>query len=108
MKRILSTALLFLALTITAFAAPLPAQARAHNDVLVHGRVNLTGLAQALSHVDNPTAIQHLQQNLDGYTAILCSFECLINYAVARIRERREHHNEQLAALREALRERKG
>jgi hypothetical protein len=31
----------------------------------------------------------------------LCSFECLINYAVTRIRERREHHNEQLAALRD-------
>jgi hypothetical protein len=40
--------------------------------------------------------------------AEFCSFECMIEFALARIRERREQHNAQLAELRQKLRARKG
>jgi hypothetical protein len=48
------------------------------------------------------------QPDSTPYRTPLCSFECLINFAVARIRERREHHNQQLITLRKALRESQG
>ena len=38
---------------------------------------------------------------------MFCSFECMIEFALARIRERREHHNAQIAELRQKLRTQK-
>ena len=35
--------------------------------------------------------------------ARFCSFECMIVFAVDRIRLRRQHHNEQIAELREQV-----
>lgn len=48
----------------------------------------------------DPLMLEHA-----GERTPLCSFECVINFAVARIRQRREYHNEQLTALRKALRD---
>ena len=61
-------------------------------------------MAHSCAGCGRPFDHQSLVLEQAGDRTPLCSFECLINYAVARIRERREHHNEQLAALRKSLR----
>ena len=42
-----------------------------------------------------------------GDRAVFCSFECMIDFALTRIRERRVHHNEQMAEMRTQLRDAK-
>ena len=45
----------------------------------------------------------HLKVTQAGERAAFCSFECMIEFALTRLRERREHHNQQVAELRAAL-----
>jgi hypothetical protein len=45
----------------------------------------------------------HLQFRQVEDRARFCSFECMITFAVYRIRQRREHHNQQLQELRETV-----